>query len=239
MTIIEKNVENNRQILRQLQKSLIANSKRFEKMRKNAIKIMNAMHVTKWFMNAMHCMKCWLHLNDFKKIESINVVSKTFDSKNSKRNQISINVVLKTFDSKNSRNSKHLIESKSNVTFIKWKILVLKSTIVFECAMHTIRIHIALREKTTYNDESTFSLLNFVRDLIAQNQFVVEICRKLIISKTKTNHWQYKNEFLYYDDVVYISKNLRENVIRANHDNSFINHFDIERTLKLIRRKYY
>ena len=45
---------------------------------------------------------------------------------------------------------------------------------------------LVLREKTTYNDESTFSLLNFVRDLIAQNQYVSEICRKLIISKTKT-----------------------------------------------------
>ena len=79
---------------------------------------MNAMHVMKRFMNAMHNMKRRSHLND-STIESINVVSKTFDLKNSKRNRISINVVSKIFDSKNSKNSKHSIEQKSNVTFIK------------------------------------------------------------------------------------------------------------------------
>ena len=65
---------------------------------------------------------------------------------------------------------------------------MLKSAIVFECAMHKTRIQIILRKKTTYNDESTFSLLNLVRDLIDKNQFVFEICRELTTSKTKTNH---------------------------------------------------
>ena len=101
--IIEKNVKNNRQILKQLQKSLIANSKRFEKMRINAIKIINAMHVMKRFISAMHCMKRQLHLNDSKSIESINVVSKTFDLENSKRDKSLINVVSKIFDTENSR----------------------------------------------------------------------------------------------------------------------------------------
>ena len=189
MTIIEKNVENNRQILKQLQKLLIANSKRFEKVRINAIKIMNVIHVIKRFINAMHCMKRRLHLNNSKNIESINIVSKIFNSKNSKRNKNVINVVSKTLDTENSR-----IFAKQNsheltcATLIEWKTLVLKSTIIFECATNIVRIHIALREKTTYNDESIFSLLNFVRDLIVQNQFVFEICRELIISKTKTEN---------------------------------------------------
>ena len=54
--------------------------------------------------------------------------------------------------------------------------------------MYKIQIQIILREKTIYNDESTFLLLNFVRDLIDKNQFVFKICEKLIISKTKTNY---------------------------------------------------
>ena len=87
-------------------------------MRINVIKIINVIYVIKRFMNAMHNIKRRLHLNNLT-IKSINVVSKTFDSKNSKRNRISINVVSKTFDSKNSKNSKHSIEQKSNVTFIK------------------------------------------------------------------------------------------------------------------------
>ena len=73
----------------------------------------------KRFINAMYNIKRRSHLNNSKNIKLINVVLKTFDSKNSKRNRISINVVSKIFDSKNSKNSKHLIEQKSNVTFTK------------------------------------------------------------------------------------------------------------------------
>ena len=69
ITIIEKNVKNNDQILKQLQKSLIANLKRFEKMRINEIKIINTMHVMRRFLNAMHCIKRRLHLNNSKNIE--------------------------------------------------------------------------------------------------------------------------------------------------------------------------
>ena len=119
MIIIEKNVENNHQILKQLQKSFIANLKYFEKIRINAIKIINAMYIMKRFMNTIHNIKHRSHLYNSKNIQSINVVSKTFDSKNLKRNQISINVVSKTFDSKNSKNFKYSIEQKSNVIFIK------------------------------------------------------------------------------------------------------------------------
>ena len=118
MMIIEKNVENNRQILKQLQKSLIANSKRFEKMRIDAIKVMNAMHVMGRLMSAVHSMKRRSHLNG-STIESISAVSGTFDSENSKRDRIPISAASGTFDSENSRNSEHSIEQKSDVTFIE------------------------------------------------------------------------------------------------------------------------
>ena len=116
---------------------------------------------------------------------------------------------------------------------------MLESAIVSECAMHRVRVQTALRKEAAYNDESTSSLLDLVRDLIVKNQFVSEVCRELAISRTETDNWQHKDELLYYDDVVYIPEDLRENVIRAHHDSSLVDHFDIERTLKLIRRKYY
>ena len=65
---------------------------------------------------------------------------------------------------------------------------MLESAIVFECAMHRARIQTALREKTTYNDEPTLSLLDLVRDLTDKDQFASEICRELAISGAKTNH---------------------------------------------------
>ena len=239
MMIIEKNVENNRQILKQLQKSLIANSKRFEKMRIDAIKAMSAMHVMRRLMSAMHSMERRSHLDDSENIESISAVSETSDSENSRRDRISISAVSEALDSEDSRNSKHSIEQKSNVTLIEWRTLVLESAIVSECAMHRARVQTVLREKAAYNDEPTFSLLNFVRDLTDKDQFVSEVCRELTISGAETDHWQHKNGLLYYDDVVYISESLRENVIRVNHDNSLVGHFGIERTLELVRRKYY
>ena len=239
MTIIERDVEDNRQILRQLQKSLVANSKRFEKMRIDAVKAMDAMHAMKRPMNAMHCMERRLHLDDSEKTEPTSAVSKTPDSEDSRRDRIPTSAVSEALDSESSRNPKHLTGQKSDVTPIEWRTLVLESAVIPECAMHTARIHTALREETTYNDEPTPPLLNLVRDLTAQDQYASEVCRELATPKAKTEDWQYKNELLYYDDAVYIPKSLRENVIRANHDNPLADHFDIERTLKLIRRKYY
>ena len=38
---------------------------------------------------------------------------------------------------------------------------------------------------------------------------------------------------------MYLSSNLKKNVIKSNHDNFLIEHFDVERILKLIQKKYY
>ena len=109
MIIFEKKVENNRQILKQLQKLSIANSKYFEKIRINTIKIMNTMYIIKQFINTIYNIKRRSYLNN-SKIELINVISKTFDSKNLKRNRISINFVSKTINLKNLKISKYSIE---------------------------------------------------------------------------------------------------------------------------------
>ena len=38
---------------------------------------------------------------------------------------------------------------------------------------------------------------------------------------------------------MYVSSSLKENVIKANYDNFFADHFEVERILELIRKKYY
>ena len=54
--------------------------------------------------------------------------------------------------SSSSRNFRLANRVKSTHSSLKLDLTIslLKSTIVFECAMHTTRIHIVLREKTTY-----------------------------------------------------------------------------------------
>ena len=170
MMATEKDVEDNRQILRQLQESLIANSKRFEKMRIDAVKAMGAMHAMGRPMSAMHCMKRRLHLDDSEDTKSISAVSKTPDSEDSRRGRIPTSAVPRAPDTEDSRistdshglacakpldSTKYSTEQESDVTPIEWKTLVLGSAVVPECAANTARVHTALREEAAYNDEPT------------------------------------------------------------------------------------
>ncbi len=52
---------------------------------------------------------------------------------------------------------------------------------------------------------------------------------------------QTQNEILYYDNQLWISFNelLQMNLIHEMHDQSSVDHFDILRTVKVIKRNYY
>ena len=51
--------------------------------------------------------------------------------------------------------------------------------------------------------------------------------------------WVDEKKILWHDDCLYVSSNLKEDVIKSNHDNFLVDHFEIKRILELIRRKYY
>ena len=63
--------------------------------------------------------------------------------------------------------------------------------------------------------------------------------QKLITSERSHSHWHDEKKILWHEKCLYVSSNLRENVIKANHDNFLVDHFEIKRTFELIRRKYY
>ena len=56
----------------------------------------------------------------------------------------------------------------------------------------------------------------------------------------KQNKWYVKNNILYYNKKFYILKNaFRFELLKLNHDDFQTKHFDYDKTLKLLKRKYY
>jgi hypothetical protein len=57
---------------------------------------------------------------------------------------------------------------------------------------------------------------------------------------SKINKWKLKNDILYFEERYYIfSSLLRRKLLKQNHDDSHANHFEYEKTLELLRRKYW
>ena len=52
--------------------------------------------------------------------------------------------------------------------------------------------------------------------------------------------WQLKNDILYTNERIYISsERLRNALLKQNHDDLYAEHFEYEKILELIRRKYW
>ena len=78
-----------------------------------------------------------------------------------------------------------------------------------------------------------------IRSLLKKKFCTIQIKQKLIIFEKLHSFWKNENEILWHENCLYVSSNLKKNVIKSNYDNFFANHFDVTRILKLIRQKYY
>jgi hypothetical protein len=57
---------------------------------------------------------------------------------------------------------------------------------------------------------------------------------------SKEDKWKVKNDILHFEERYYIlSKLLRRELLKQNYDDSHANHFEYEKTLELLRRKYW
>ncbi len=98
-----------------------------------------------------------------------------------------------------------------------------------------------LKEKE--NDESIYWLI-LEANRINENCILL---REVILKDeaqykdTKLRDCRVQNEILYWDDLlwVFFDEHLQMKLIRKVHDQSSINHFEILRTMKIIRRYYY
>ena len=189
MTIIEKEIENNRQILTRLRQSLQSN---------------------------------W---NEFR--ICVNEVRTT---------------VLKFIDNEKNKFANDFSdfqECVSNVIINEWKTLILNNATIFESIDKIIaRKHIQ-KYDVAYDDKIIDIFVELIRSLLNQDSCAIQVKQKLVISDMSRRHWVDEKEILWHDDCLYVSSNLRKNVIKSNHDNLLADHFEIKRILELIRRKYY
>ena len=189
MTIIEKKIENNRQILTRLRQSLQSSS------------------------------------NEFR--ICVSEIRAT---------------VFKLTDNEENKFASDLSDSQecaSDVIIDEWKTLVLNSATIFESIdKMTARKHIQ-KHDVAYDDKITDTLVELIRSLLNQDSCAIQVRQKLIISDMSRRHWIDERKILWHDDCLYVSSNLRKDVIKSNHDNSLADHFEIKRILELIRKKYY
>ncbi len=97
--------------------------------------------------------------------------------------------------------------------------------------------------KKKENDELIYQLILEVNKI---NENCVLLCE--VVSKDeaqyediKLRNYRVQNEILYWDDLlwVFFDEHLQMKLIQKVHDQSFIDHFEILRTMKAIRRYYY
>ena len=127
----------------------------------------------------------------------------------------------------------------SDVIIDEWKILVLSSATISQSINEmSAKKHIHEHD-VAYDDKITDNLVELIRSLLDQNSCAIQVRQKLTTSDMSHSHWQNEKKILWHDDCLYVSSNLRKDVIKTNHDNLFADHFEVKRTLELIRRKYY
>ena len=200
MKIIEKKIEQNRQILTQLRKSLQTNNIRI---------CVDAMQAT---MQKSNHREVIAHIEDFYQREDNSIES------------------LVSFETL----------AASDVIIDEWKIFMLSSATVNQSIDETTaRKHIQQHDTIYVIDEIIDKIAERIRSLLIENSCAMQVRQKLIIFDTIYSHWKNEDEILWHDECVYVSSSFRENVIRVNHDNFLIEHFEMKRILKLIRRKYY
>jgi hypothetical protein len=74
---------------------------------------------------------------------------------------------------------------------------------------------------------------------------MIQIAQTIIVNArfdddSKVNKWKMKNDILHFEKKYYIFSNLlRRELFKQNHDDSHANHFEYEKTLELLRRKYW
>ena len=134
----------------------------------------------------------------------------------------------------------HTFDCVSDVIVDEWKIFMLSSATIFESIFAMIaRKHIHKHDAAYEFDETIDTIVDRIRSLLTEDSCATQVRQKLATFDTSFRHWHDENEVLWHESCLYVLSSLRDDVICANHDNSLIEHFDVKRILKLIRRKYY
>ena len=122
----------------------------------------------------------------------------------------------------------------------EWKTLMLGSASVLQSIDETAaREHIQEHDTVYVTDETIGRIAERIRPLLIEDPCAVQVRQELATPDSPHSPWKDEGGVLWHDGCLYVPPSLREDVIHANHDNPLAGHFGVERTLELIRRKYY
>ncbi len=114
-----------------------------------------------------------------------------------------------------------------------------------QCLSRSIIVFMTVK-KNSYDDNFE-SILNLIKVLQQKNVFVQARLEEIKTSDKRRrddetqSDYTLKNEFLKFQKQYYVSQKefLRAKLLKRHHDNMLIDHFDVIKTVELLKRKYY
>ena len=119
--------------------------------------------------------------------------------------------------------------------------MIIKNVIIYALKRVVTKvIENILLLKQTYREKWIELLIEFVDFMLFDDQFAINIRNELIIHDENTMiHWKNYDKILWFDDKLYLFKQLRNLILISNHNDLLIDHFKIKKNLKFMQRKYY
>jgi len=82
-------------------------------------------------------------------------------------------------------------------------------------------------------------IIENIRKETAQDKFTQQIKQRLEDEKYEDPNMRYQDGLLLYEELIYVPRRIRQQVIQQGHDQPTAGHFGVERTLEKITREYY
>jgi hypothetical protein len=184
--------------------------------------------------------------NFLKKEKIVATVKRTLKRKKSfKSSSRDIEKISKTLRLENVANSENLasrdwiknVSSKKatfNASFLKLRIVLL---ILQQFDSLAQRIRFFVEKASMKHDKESESVKRLDSD---KSDDVVSNCSRKNVDLDSSFKWNIENDLLRWKDKWYIlSKFLKREFLKQNHDDSYVDHFEHERTFDLLKRKYF
>ena len=154
---------------------------------------------------------------------------------------IKIMFITCKFQKKTERSKSFEIHTKSiaNQQEIDWRTLVIDETYVIERFDELIAMRNVMISKQIYDEKIAKFLVDLIFQMLFQNLFVVLFRKRLIIFNENDERWTDENDVFRFEKKLYVLNRIRFDILQRCHDDFFANHFEMNKILKLFRRKYY
>ncbi len=126
------------------------------------------------------------------------------------------------------------VEKKQQVLSPQYQVLIYETVVLPHLCQFWDTIRSKLADKGPY-----IASIGGMRIRLFELQDDDKEAKKLRSEQVLPESWKDINQMLHYQGLLYILKVIRLELISRHHDNPLAGHFGIEKTCKLIARKYY